>query len=281
MTLRKGIPALGLLACLAVLAVLSVPAKGQSGMATALPEDRLFSHEQHAATVKLKCDRCHGATDDGEWVQQGKKEHARCFSCHKFSSSCGTLAQKEGRVCVTCHVTFKSSCMPSGYELPAAESEYAATYSHKLHIRPSAKTGEQCEQCHGAFGSKNPQGATLAQGHALCAGCHARGVTPRIKESCDGCHVEKGSSEAGVVGAHEDNPYSVKGAFDHVAHAQKDRVGTDGRACLSCHENIKKADSDHSVPMPTMQGCTSCHNGEKAFNALGATCTRCHTKGGR
>lgn len=292
MTLRNGIrgrgisgkcmPVVGLFALLAALAVLASPAKGQSGMATSAPKDRLFSHEAHASTVKLKCARCHASTDDGEWVQKGKKEHARCFDCHKFSSSCGTLAQKEGKVCATCHITFKSSCMPAGYDRPDADPEYRADYSHKLHIRPSAKTGEQCEQCHGSFGSKSKQEASLAAGHALCAGCHARGVTPRIKESCDGCHIEKKTGDASVAGSGEDNPYSVKGAFDHVSHAREDRVGTAGQACLTCHSNIKTADSNQAVPMPTMQGCTSsCHNGEKAFNAIGATCTRCHTNGGR
>ncbi len=261
------------------IAAISVPAIGQKGMQTAVPQDRLFSHEKHASTVKVECARCHAATADGEWQQKGKKEHARCFSCHKFSSSCGTLKQKEGKVCLTCHVTFKSECTPSGYVAPAAGlSEFSANYSHRKHIRPS-QSGEQCESCHGSFGAGAPTQGNLSAGHALCSGCHARGVTPRIKESCDGCH-SKGTGQA-VVAKRNANPFAVKGKFDHQAHAAVDRVGTAGRACLTCHENIKSAEADTTVPLPTMQSCQkSCHDGKKAFNAIGTTCTKCHTQGG-
>lgn len=264
---------------LAIVAI-SVPAVGQQGMQAAAPADRLFSHAQHEGTVKVDCARCHAATADGEWEQKGKKEHARCFSCHKFSSSCGSLKQKEGKVCLTCHVTFKEECTPTGYVPPAAGlNEFSANYSHRKHIRPSAKSGEQCESCHGSFAAGAPMQGSLAAGHALCSGCHARGVTPRIKESCDGCHT-KGAGQA-VVATREANPYSVSDKFDHVAHAGIDRVGTAGRACLTCHENIKTSEADNSVPLPTMQSCQmSCHDGKKAFNAIGTTCTKCHTQGG-
>ncbi len=264
------------------IAAISVPAIGQrgGGMQTAAPADRIFSHENHEKTVKADCARCHSATADGEWEQKGKKEHSRCFSCHKFSSSCGTLAKKEGKVCLTCHVTFKSECTPSGYTPPAAgTSEFSANYSHRKHIRPGAKTGEQCETCHGSFAAGAPKQGSLSAGHALCSGCHARGVTPRIKETCDGCH-SRGAGQA-VVGTRKANPFAVSGTFDHVSHAAIDRVGTEGRACLTCHSNIKTSDADDMVPMPTMQSCQeSCHDGKKAFNAIGTTCTKCHTKGG-
>jgi len=250
-------------------------------MQTAEPKDRLFSHERHEQIAKITCNRCHVATADGEWEQTGKKEHARCFSCHKFSSSCGTLAKKEGKVCLTCHVTFKDECKPGSYTPPEANKpEFSANYSHRKHIRPSATTGEQCEQCHGQFGDGAPKKGNLAAGHALCSGCHARGVTPRIKESCDGCHT-KGAGKA-VVTQGTANVFAVKGRFDHQAHADIKRVGTAGRACLTCHENIKTSAADNVVPLPTMQSCQkSCHDGKKAFDAIGTTCTKCHTQGGK
>ncbi len=278
--LRTHIWGLGLI--VVAIAAVSVPAIGQKkgGMQAADPGDRLFSHEKHEGTVKVDCARCHTATEDGAWELTGKKEHARCFSCHKFSSSCGTLAKKEGRVCLTCHVTFKPECTPAGYTPPpAGVSEFSANYSHRKHIRPSAKSGEQCERCHGKFGEGAPAQGNLSAGHALCSGCHARGVTPHISKSCDGCH-SKGAGQS-VVGKRETNPFSVHGAFDHQAHAGMERVGTEGRACLTCHENIKTSEDDAVVPLPTMQSCQeSCHDGKKAFNAIGTTCTKCHTQGG-
>ncbi len=284
MSVRKGIPLWGASVLVLIIAAFSVPAIGRgSKMTSAPPNERLFDHKRHNDTVKVKCDRCHKAKDDGTWKEQGKTEHARCFSCHKFSSNCGTLARKEGRVCLTCHTTFKTSCTPSDYTPPEAGiSDYNAKYSHKLHIRPRAKTGEQCETCHGAFGeTESPQKASLDEGHALCAGCHAKGVSPRIKESCDGCHISV-IAEKGPKLTRPANPFAVSGTFDHKAHAGIGRVGTEGRDCLACHSNIKTSSDAYVVPLPTMDGCRSaCHDGDKAFDAVGTSCTRCHTSGGK
>jgi predicted CXXCH cytochrome family protein len=285
MRVSKGIAVAGAVALMLAVTALVVPAVSarKSKMEAAAAKDRLFDHARHGETVKVSCNRCHEASDDGLWVKSGKKEHARCFSCHKFSSSCSVLQKKEGRVCLTCHTTFKSTCIPAGYVKPEAnKAEFTATYSHRLHIRPRANTGKQCENCHGDFGAAAPKVGTLSAGHGLCSGCHARGVSPRIKESCDGCHLDIKTTKAPVVVAKEANPFSVKGAFDHKAHASIGRVGTAGKACLSCHQNIKEAESDHVIPLPTMQSCEkACHDGEKAFDAVGTTCTRCHTKGAK
>ena len=276
----RPVAALAALALVAIAAV-AMPAIGKSKMDAAPAKERLFDHARHAKTVKVECARCHEASDDGEWVKTGKKEHARCFTCHKFSASCGSLKKKEGRVCVSCHITMKAACIPAAYVKPeAGKIEFSATYSHRLHVRPRAKTARQCENCHGDFGSIAPKSGGLSAGHSLCAGCHARGVSPRIKESCDGCHLK--SVKPAVLPPKPANVYAVKGKFDHKAHAQATRVGTEGRACLTCHQNIKDAKADHLIPMPTMQGCQqACHDGKTAFDALGTTCTRCHTAGGK
>ena len=62
--------------------------------------------------------------------------------------------------------------------------------------------------------------------------------------------------------------------FSDTAPEQDDLFDT-----LSAFED---AASDAVVPLPTMQGCQqACHDGKKAFDALGTTCTRCHTQGGK
>lgn len=282
MRVSRGIAISGALVLAVVaLAVPAVDAR-RSKMKAAAAKERLFDHARHAKIVKVECNRCHEASDDGLWMKEGKKEHARCFSCHKFSSSCTVLQAKEGRVCLTCHTTFKSSCIPADYVKPElGKLEFTAIYSHRLHIRPRANTGKQCENCHGDFGAAAPEVGSLSAGHGLCSGCHARGVSPRIKESCDGCHLDIKTAKTPVA-PKEANPYSVKGSFDHRAHAEIGRVDTAGKACLACHGNITQAESDHVIPLPTMQGCQkACHDGEKAFDAVGATCTRCHSKGAK
>jgi c(7)-type cytochrome triheme protein len=100
---------------------------------------------------------------------------------------------------------------------------------------------------------------------------------------CTGCHFDK-ASDAGkvpVVAPRGPNQYATTGAFSHKAHAREARVGTKGKECLTCHSNIASAPNDTTIPMPAMKDCyQSCHNGKQAFDATGATCTRCH-KGGR
>jgi len=253
------------------------PSQAQSGVQTAAPKDRRFSHKRHAITVRVSCDRCHKATREGSWALQGKQEHARCFSCHKYSASCSTLAKRDGMVCLSCHTTFKKRCTPAQYTPPPPYlHEFSSRYSHRKHMRSSEKTGQACEQCHGAFGQRASQQGKLL-GHSLCSACHARGVLPHIQNGCATCHVE-GPTRALVV--KQRTAYSVAATFNHKRHAQNARVGTQGATCLTCHGNIKEAKADTLVPMPTMAGCLSCHNGKQAFNALGTTCTQCHRKGG-
>lgn len=237
--------------------------------------ERLFDHVRHGKTVRVDCTRCHPANQDGTWAQQGKKEHARCFTCHKYSSSCPTLQEKEGRVCLTCHTKFKKSCVPAAYVRPTlGKKEFSAVYSHKLHFRPDSKTGSQCETCHGEFGAGVPTSGANATGHGVCSACHARGVSPRLNKGCVACHESGSSGQVSPVSVAD--PYSVR--FDHKAHAAKDRAGN-AKNCLGCHEGAKTA-TTKAVPSPSMKDCRSaCHDGSKAFDALGTNCTRCHSGG--
>jgi hypothetical protein len=247
--------------------------------------ERRFDHTGHADKLRAAgkgtegcAGRCHRAGTDGAWTQTGKPEHARCFEgCHRFETSCSTLADGPGRVCITCHVNLKARCVPPGApRLAGRPRELPARYSHRKHIAPGAPSGRQCEGCHGAFGAAAPRtGATLAS-HAECAACHERGSEPLMTQ-CAGCHDGRGGAS---IARRPHNEFAVTGAFDHVRHAGADRVGTAGKECLTCHGNIASATSDEVVPMPTMRGCyQACHDGARAFSATADTCTRCH-KGG-
>lgn len=255
----------------------SVPASGDKKNSVADVGARLFDHSRHPSGPTLNCARCHMADTQGAWKNIGKREHARCFDCHKFSASCSVLKRKEGKVCLSCHTTFQARCTPPGYIRPTVGgSAFYAKYSHRTHAQTRASTGAQCESCHGTFGVAAPGKGTLSAGHSNCGGCHGKGVEPLIATSCEGCHI-RGTL---VPTTGKQSLYSVAGAFDHQAHAGLQRVGTQGRDCLVCHSNIKESVSDSVIPKPTMAGCmSSCHDGEKAFNAIGTTCTRCHVKG--
>jgi hypothetical protein len=280
---RAVLLALAAAAALAVPALAALAAKEKA----APRAERRFDHDGHAAKMKAAgkgtegcAGRCHRADTLGRWVDSGKKEHTRCFEgCHTYEASCDKLAAGSGKVCVACHVNLKEKCVPPGTaRLTGRAPEYPAQYSHKKHIRPGRDSGQQCEGCHGAFGSGAPRkGKAMALGHALCADCHDKALEP-IMNQCTGCHDGK---PAMTVAARPANPFATTGAFDHQRHARADRVGTSGKDCLACHANIAQAPTDAAVPLPTMQGCyQTCHDGKKAFSAVADTCTRCH-KGGR
>lgn len=257
---------------------------------------RRFDHAAHAAAVSAKgitqpkCgEACHEVNAAGAFRKTGKREHARCFEgCHgfkhKYTLDKGELTTSVGRTCFSCHGS-KLKYRPSslGKVNSRLETTYVAVFSHKKHTQTTATSGRQCEQCHGSFGARDPKTkGALSGGHKVCSACHERGAEP-LMHSCDGCHFDKASDrgKAPVVKARGANKYATTGAFSHDRHARQDRVGTKGKECLACHSNIKDAPDDTTIPLPTMQGCyKSCHNGANAFDATGATCTRCH-KGGR
>jgi len=252
--------------------------------------DRRFDHKAHAKAFKAKegsdqkCgDKCHSVDAEGKFVDRGRKAHARCQDCHKFFRKCTSSAKKQGVVCLACHQNFKcvEGPKPNFAEL---KTTFVATYSHKQHIQKGASTGRQCEGCHGQFGDKEPtKNGALSGGHSYCSGCHERGVEPLMKD-CGKCHVDRLSKagEVPVALPRITTPYATTGRFDHRRHAREDRVGTKGRECLACHKNIAEAKNPKRIPLPTMEGCyEDCHNGKGAFDATGATCTRCHAGGKR
>lgn len=291
----------GIMIVALAVAQVSLPADAQRSAFRAVDvEKRRFDHGKHEAVVRaagktLGCNgACHPARADGTLTAQPRdgsagrkgKQHGRCDQCHKIYRSGCEANRSKGKACIVCHQNWSSRCFEGPRpDWANLDPTYVATYSHKQHIQPGASSGRQCEMCHGQFGDGQPRVGPFGGGHQMCSGCHERGVEPLMKD-CGSCHVAS-SSAAGkhpVAKPRVKTPYAVAGAFDHQRHARADRVGTRGRECLTCHGNIEKARDNYTIPMPTMQGCyKDCHNGKGAFDATGATCTRCHTgpRGGR
>lgn len=260
----------------------------QRGFRTAPVDKRRFDHAGHAAAVKsagktLNCSGvCHKSNAEGKSLLKPKskgQQHGRCSKCHEIYRTGCESKKSKGQVCLVCHQGMSQRCFVGDRpDFANTDPSYVATYSHKQHIQPGASTGRQCEKCHGPFGDGQPSLGQFGGGHQMCSGCHERGVEPLMKD-CGKCHVDKKSSagKTPVAKPRVKSKYATTGAFDHKRHARADRVGTKGRECLTCHANINKAKDNYSIPMPTMQGCyKDCHNGKDAFDATGATCTRCH-----
>lgn len=268
-----------------LVAGLALPAA--AGKEKAVPRlSRPFDHDGHAAALRQKsggtegcAGKCHRVQIEGEWIHEKKKEHTRCFEgCHTFATSCGTLAAGTGVVCATCHTNLKQRCLPAGFirpiVTPGRMSSMPARYSHRAHIKPDTRSGKQCQSCHGELGESSPQSQAGSIGHDDCGPCHGKVASPRMTQ-CASCH--KAGAPTGS-GPRPPDPFSMAGAFSHKRHASQPRVGAAGRDCLACHANIAQATDDSVIPLPTMRGCLDgCHDGARAFSAVGATCTRCHT----
>jgi c(7)-type cytochrome triheme protein len=258
-------------------------------------DNRRFDHAAHNRAQQAKTGKvepcggvCHrGEFSGGERKRLSKREHERCYEkCHQgtsgkwnYTEDCSMRARGEGRLCIVCHEHKPEQCLPPGVWVADDQRgvSFAARYPHRRHVQPGAASSRQCEPCHGSFGER--KGASLAVGHSMCADCHGKTFDPAM-DKCDSCHIDA-TSEAGkhpVVSRGGPNPFAVTGAFQHEPHARY--MAGDGKACLACHANIATAERDDVVPLPTMQSCyQQCHNGAKAFSAVGTTCTRCHAGG--
>ena len=85
---------------------------------------------------------------------------------------------------------------------------------------------------------------------------------------CTSCHLKREGAQDRVVVM---VGVRVVDLFSHTEHAHK----TGKNECTGCHVNAKVDRSMHT-PLPAMADCTSCHDGDQAFDALGSGCRRCH-----
>jgi hypothetical protein len=84
-------------------------------------------------------------------------------------------------------------------------------------------------------------------------------------DRCQDCH-QAPSAKAGPAAAADSFRL---GGFDHRGHHAASRQA----ACLGCHDKP----GDAELPRPAMAACQAkCHDGQKAFSAVGTRCTACH-----
>lgn len=248
-----------------------------SAVAVAAPPipvaQRKFDHDRHinaarASGKSADCKDCHRMDANGA-VLPGK-EHKRCESCHTYPSSCTTLKtpgpKGPARVCEVCHVAKRKECLPNDLPPPPKEESFSEKFTHGKHLSFGSGIENGCVQCHEA---QAPVAPPAGQSHKLCATCHnPQGVAAKTPiASCVTCHV----APTAKVGTPPD-PYRLTG-FDHKAHhTASQRSAT----CTSCHEKLIGA-GEGALPRPSMLGCMAkCHDGQKAFSAVGTKCTSCH-----
>jgi hypothetical protein len=231
--------------------------------------DRHFDHDAHAAALgprasSVKCDRCHPATGAAaQLVDTGTSavvDHGLCqgAGCHGDAFAKDTRCEslkgaKLDRVCAVCHI--KESCFTPQ---PATVDHMQAQFAHGRHAALGTSIEAECAVCH----TKEAGSSVAANGHKACSGCHERGVKPTMLD-CATCH-------AGKPKAMPAQPADL--AFDHGQHASASKQ----RSCLACHGTPSNATPFAELP-PKMLGCAAgCHDGKRAFSAVGTTCTRCH-----
>jgi predicted CXXCH cytochrome family protein len=233
-------------------------------------ENRKFDHDKHsqvsaAAGKPAACSSCH--TFDANGVPKAGREHPRCAQCHTYPRSCDVMKtagpKGQARICGTCHTSTSNRCLPPDLPPQPKTDSFQARFTHGKHLTLGVSIEKDCVQCHAEKGATEP--AKVAA-HKLCSGCHnANGAKPTLAE-CQSCHQAPKARTAAAP-----DPYRLNG-FDHKAHHTASRQAS----CLGCHDKLLGA-GEAALPRPSMLGCqTRCHDGQKAFSAVGTRCTTCH-----
>ncbi len=135
------------------------------------------------------------------------------------------------------------------------------TYDPKL--LPGKHRTASCLSCHPAFQFKG----TSTQ----CESCH-RNQPHEDLGGCKLCH--SALSWKNVAPDHQTaeppSIFRVKSRFNHVAHEWQVTARGLKPTCGSCHVGLD------FLKRPAMQTCEGCHDGTRAFDALGTQCDRCH-----
>jgi c(7)-type cytochrome triheme protein len=235
-------------------------------------DNRKFDHDKHAqasagAGKPAMCASCH--TFDANGVRKGGREHPRCAQCHTYPRSCDLMRtagpKGQARVCQVCHTPTSNRCLPPDLPPPPKADSFQSRFTHGKHLALGPSIEKDCAQCHA---TQAPAERTKLNAHRSCAGCHnPNGARPSMTD-CQSCHVAPRAKTTAPV-AHD--PYRL-GGFDHRAHHNISRQAS----CVGCHDKLLGA-GEAALPRPSMAGCQArCHDGQKAFSAVGTRCTSCH-----
>lgn len=243
-------------------------------------DQRHFDHDKHTEIASkardpkrrtTTCSSCHQL--DGTGVPKPQHEHKRCAKCHNPNvRKCQKRNPMLMSVCVVCHQF--NACSPSGMIRQPDADSYEIPFPHQKHVSFGVAIEKNCALCHTNQAPEGAAPANMTTGHGSCSSCHkVGGSTNLVMTGCQGCHAKPKPAQ---VAANND-PFRLT-TFDHRRHHA---VATAGQApCATCHTAAKIQSGASEFPRPEMKMCaTACHNGQRAFNAVGTKCTKCHQSG--
>jgi len=216
----------------------------------------VFDHEQHMASAKGDCMRCHVGISEGDGHL--RPPMATCFRCHDHD------AARDARTCDACHRGLETTAM-----LPQSHLAHDGDWMRE-HATKAASSGDSCQSCHR---------------ESFCAECHAKTavVIPAT------AHFENPFTpsvhRAGFEARHALEARSDPGACTTCHQPER---------CIACHTTRGVAGTDQRSPHPAgwvglsagdnahgraarrdPAACASCHDG-----AGQALCVGCHKVGG-
>lgn len=264
----------------------------------------------HKGALGASCERCH---DVSGWksISHTAAQHrfrlvgnhdVPCASCHVKGAhltakvGCADCHEREHRgtrsLCDTCH------------NVDSWKTVAYSQHTYNPELLPGKHRTATCLQCHPRFRFNNSSKSVPCEScHKKdsphedlgpCRSCHSplswRDVTPNQQaastprngagpepprlppNSNQVVSPERGSVGQSATAAPQTDLFRVKPKFEHAAHAQLVLAKGLERTCTPCHGGT----GAQFQKRPKMQMCESCHDGKKAFDALGTQCFRCH-----
>ena len=262
----------------------------------------------HKGALGPQCERCH---DVSGWksISHPAAQHrfplignhdVPCASCHIKGAhltaqvTCADCHERKHRgtrsPCDTCHNVDKWKTV--SYSLHTYDPE----------LLPGKHRTATCLACHPKFRFNNSSKSVP------CESCHEKDRPHEDLGTCRPCHSplswsevapnqaaastqrgragpdqpepppaplgspERGRGAQSPMAAQQTSLFRVKAKFEHVAHARLVLAKGLDRSCTPCHGGT----GAQFQQRPNMQMCESCHDGKKAFDALGTQCFRCH-----
>lgn len=245
-----------------------------AGSAFASPPDGRYDHARHA-DHSANCNDCHRLEAATQWQQRvrvakGGGTHAACTKCHEKEWA-SFDPRKGSALCGSCHDL--SAARPNFAKIHyppyrrGEESQFRLSkFSHADHLRDGNRG---CSQCHAMETAGMPGALDFkAIGHETCGNqiCHGERVAPLMSD-CRACHELGPRPAASALEA----SLRVDVGFAHDKHQQ---LAKDAQ-CGDCHTNVAVG-AGVRIPRPPMISCERCHDGTKAFSALGTQCAKCH-----
>lgn len=222
-----------------------------------------FDHAMHG---QLACDQCHVRKADA--IKPVMPGHRACISCHikEFTST-------QFGICANCHEGIKA-LQPKVLAFPERQT-FGVEFSHITHVTyVSGDNRSDCLSCHRVTGAR-----TTFPAHRECYVCHKAPDQVKAGEkvggsSCSQCHTSTADKKSPSAMS---KAYNYR--FTHQVHVQREGIN-----CAVCHRVLGEGAVQVSLPQLRehrgggFQGCSSCHNGRRAFGGelVHNACARCH-----